>query len=390
MSGVDATVPRSAEIVIVGAGVVGLSIAFHLAERGATGVVVLERDTVAAGSTSKATGGIRHQFGDETAVRLSLESIPFFADFERRTGAPFLFRRHGYLFLVPEARLDALRHDVALQRRLGVPTELLAPEEVRARWPAIDVDGIAGAGFCALDGSGSPTDAAHGFLRAARDRGVQVLEGVAVTGIAVTDGRVVEVETDRGRIAAGTVVNAAGPWAPLVAGMVEVELPIVVQPRQVFVVSDVAGLPEGFPFTIDMGTGVYVHREAGSVLLGGGDRDRAPGYDATLDWSRFEGVAAAAVRRVPLLAEARSLSGWCGLRAMTPDEQPILGPVGPAGSWCAAGFSGHGFMHAPAVGRLMAEWLLDGAPRGIDPASLTLDRFGARAEQAPDADRIVF
>ena len=389
MHEVDAMMPPSAEIVIVVAGVIGLSIAFHLAEQGATGIVVLERETVASGATSKATGGIRHQFGTETAVRLSIESVEFFADFERRTGAPFLFRQAGYLFLISDPRqFAAIRRDVSLQQRLGVPTELLTPDEVRGRYPVIDVAGLVGASFCALDGSGSPSDAAYGFLRRARELGVTVVEGVAVTDIAAADGRIAVVDTDRGRVVTPLVINAAGPWAPLVGELAGVELPIRAQPRQVFTVTPVPGLADDFPFTVDLETGVYVHRETGSVVLGGGDRDRQPGYDATLDWSRFESVVAAAVRRVPLLQDARSLSGWCGLRDMTPDEHPILGPVGDAaGFWCAAGFSGHGFMHAPAVGRVMAEWILSGQPSGIDPATVTIERFAAPAEHT---ERLVF
>ena len=385
----DDLLPRSASITIIGGGIVGLSIAFHLAERGTTDVVVLERAEIASGATSKATGGIRQQFSSETEVRLSLESVRFYEQFADRVGSPFLFRQIGYLFLVTDRdQHAAFARNAALQRRLGVPTDMLSSQDVAERYPAIDPKGLVGASFCPTDGVGPPADAAYGFARRARELGVRIVEGAGVTAVEVDHGAICGVRTATERLATEVVVNAAGPWAGMVGKLVGCSLPVRPYPRQAFTVSAVAELGPDFPFTIDMQTGVYVHQEPGSIVLGGGDRVRTSGFEAVLDWSRFDHVVDSATRRVPALAEARSISGWCGLREMTPDDHAIVGPLDdPRGFWNAVGFSGHGFMHAPAVGRLMAEWLLDGSPSGIDVEAFALERF-----DAPDVaeERLVF
>ena len=376
MSGTD--IPKSAEIVIVGGGVIGLSVAFHLAERGMTDVVVLERDEIGSGATRYATGGIRQQFASESDVRLSIESVRFYEQFEERVGLPFLFRQMGYLFLSSDAAQFATLSGAAeMQQRLGVPVEVLASDEIATRWPLIVADGLVGATFCATDGSGSPTDVAYAFARRARDMGVRVLESVEVTGFAIEGGQVIAVETSVGRIATASVLNAAGPWAAQVGELAGITLPVYPHPRQAFSVTSVDALGDLFPFTIDLSTGVYIHQDPASIVLGGGDRERPSSFEATIDWTRFDHVIDSATRRVPALEEARSLNGWCGLREMTPDDHAILGPVGlPHGMWCAVGFSGHGFMQAPAVGRIMSDWMLNGTPpTDTDIAAFALDRF---------------
>jgi sarcosine oxidase, subunit beta len=372
----------AAEIVIVGAGVVGLSIAFHLAKRGVRDVVVIERDEIASGATAKATGGIRHQFSNAASIRLSIESVEFFEQFEERVGAPFLFRRHGYLFLLAtDEQVAAFKRSIAFQNSLSVPTEFLAPQEIARRYPVIEVGDLLGGSFGPHDGSGSPTDAAYGFAQRVRAGGVRILEGEEVRAIEVERGRVMSVETDRRRVATRGVVNAAGPWAAQVAALAGVALPITPHPRQVFSLTRVDGLGDDFPLTVDLGTGVYVHQEPAGILLGGGDRDRGSSYEAALDWGRFDSVVEAVIRRVPLLESAGSISGWCGLRDMTPDDHPILGPTpGVDGLWQAAGFSGHGFMHAPAAGRILAEWIVDGRP------STDVDAFRFERFESPDLD----
>lgn len=372
--------PRSAEIVIVGAGVVGLSIAFHLAQRGMTDVVVLERDEIASGATRYATGGIRQQFATEQDVRLSLESVRFYEQFEERVGLPFLFRQMGYLFLSgDESQFEAMKEAAAMQQGLGVPAEILTPRQVAGRWPLIVVDGLIGATYCATDGSGSPSDVAYAFARRSRDMGVKVVEGVEVTGFDLEAGRVNGVRTTAGAISCGTVLIAAGPWTGAVGKLAAVDIPVFPHPRQAFSVTPVDELGDLFPFTIDLSSSVYIHQDPSSIVLGGGDRARPYSFEATLDWSRFDYVVESATRRVPALEEARSLSGWCGLREMTPDDHAILGPLGePRGMWCAGGFSGHGFMHAPAAGRIMAEWMLNGAaPADIDVAAFAIERFAS-------------
>ncbi len=370
--------PDSAEIVIIGGGVIGTSIAWHLAKQGMTDVVVLERDEIASGATRYATGGIRQQFASEADVKLSVESVRFYEEFEERVGLPFLFRQMGYLFLSSDAaQFAAMRESARMQQRLGVPVEMLSGEDIAARWPLIQVDGLVGATFCGTDGSGAPADVAYAFARKAREIGATVLEGVEVTGIDIDQDHVRRVQTTAGSIATGTVVIAAGPWSGQVGKLAGLDLPIFPHPRQAFSVSPVAELDDQFPFTIDLSTGVYIHQDPSAIVLGGGDRERPYSFDQTVDWSRFEYVVECATRRVPALEEARSLNGWCGTREMTPDDHAILGPVrGVQGIWCAGGFSGHGFMHAPACGRIMSEWILNGAPPAdVNVAAFLLERF---------------
>ena len=377
----QAAVPSSAPIVIVGAGLIGLSIAFHLAERGMSDVVIIERDAIASGSSAKATGGIRQQFATETNIAMSVESVSFFKDFAARVGAPFDFRQNGYLFLISDqAQLTSFVESVSLQRSMGVPTEVLSVEEIERRFPAIETRGLIGATFCPTDGSGSPADVAYALAERSRRLGVRILEDTALVSVDCQAGKIAALKTTHGVITTDTLIDAAGPWSPLIADMVGVALPITAHPRQVFSLSPVAELGEDVPFTVDMQSGVYIHQERNSILLGGGDRDRPSGYEALLDWTRFESVVEAIVNRIPVLADAESISGWCGLRDMTPDDHPIIGPVEDVdGFWCAAGFSGHGFMHAPAAGRILSEWILDGSPTGIDTRSLSLDRFSSPA-----------
>lgn len=381
--------PVAAGVVIVGGGIVGLSIAFHLAERGMTDVVVLERATMASGATAMATGGIRQQFSSEADVLLSLESVHFFREFELRVGYPFTFHQHGYLFLVGQEELmAAMDASVGMQNRLGVPTEVLSAEEIKHRYPMIETSDLIGGAFCPTDGSGAPNDAAYAFSRRAQDLGVRIIEETEVTDIVVEDGRVSAVATKHGQVSTRTVINAAGPWARSIGEMVGYSLPVNPHPRQAFSLTPMEGLGSKFPMTVDLGTGVYIHQEPGSIVVGGGDRDRESSYDAVLDWTRFPSVIAAISHRIPLLEQAGSISGWCGLREMTPDDHAILGPMStPDGMWNAVGFSGHGFMHAPAVGRIMAEWIVDGAPTGTDVSPFALERF--LNERVTD-ERLVF
>lgn len=377
------TVPPSADVVIIGGGIVGLSIAFHLAALRAGTIAVVERLTLASGATARATGGIRQQFTTEAQVRLSLESVRFYERFTELTGRPFPFRQIGYLFLLPdEQRLDSFRHAVDLQRRIGVPSELLTAEEVGRRWTALRAEGYAGATYCETDGVGPPADAAYGLSARSRELGVRIVEGVEVTGFERGGGRVQGVQTSGGRIAAPAVVIAAGPWAAKVGRMAGVTLPVTAHPRQVFTLSPPPTFKDHLPFTVDMGSGVYVHQGSDALLLGGGDSDVAAcepsDIDPALDWSRFETTVAAALRWLPALTEAEVRSGWRGIREMTPDQRPILGPApGVEGLWLAVGFSGHGFMHAPAAGRAIADWIVTGEPVDLDAAAFALERFTA-------------
>jgi sarcosine oxidase subunit beta len=377
----------TADVVVIGAGIIGGSVAFHLLERDPRlRVTVLEAEAdVGTGSTSKATGGVRFQFSTEANIRLTLLSYRYFTDAEAILGRSVDFVRHGYLFVTTDpATLDRSRQAVALQQSLGVRSEVLAPAQIRSHLEQIVVDDLVGGTFCADDGSADPHGMLQGFLGCGRRHGLRLLVGHRVIALLQEGARVVGARTPQGDFHAPVVINCAGPYADQVGALAGVAIPSKPYRRQVMVTDPLPILPEVFPLIVDLDTGFYVHRQGKSaVLMGGTDKDLKPGLDTTVDWEAFGAVFEAAARRVPPLAEAKVMRAYAGVRDLTPDYHGILGPVGAApGFYVACGFSGHGFMHAPAIGRLMAEIVLDGRASSMDSAALSLDRFGAGALSA--------
>ncbi|MDR7435527.1 MAG: FAD-binding oxidoreductase [Armatimonadota bacterium] len=371
------SVPRSAEVVIVGAGSTGLSIAYHLASLGVRDVVVVDRLGIASGSTGRSAGGIRQQFASEVNVRLSLYSVQAYERFKEEVGQDIDFRQYGYLFLAttPE-EVEAFSTNVALQQSLGVPVRLIAKEEAKEIVPQLHVGDVLAATFCPTDGYADPYSVAMGYAAAARRMGVSIVEGVEVTGIKVTRGRVTSVVTGKGEISTHTVINAAGPWAGVIGRMAGVDLPIQPFRRQVFVTGPFDKLPERLPMVIEFRTHFYFRREGPGILFGMTDPDEPPGFHTHVDWAFLEKVLARAVHRVPVFAEASVHRGWAGLYDTTPDDNPILGKIPEVeGFIVAAGFSGHGFMHAPAVGRCIAEIVVFGEAKTVDISSLSYGRF---------------
>ncbi|MBI4610428.1 MAG: FAD-binding oxidoreductase [Candidatus Rokubacteria bacterium] len=374
---------RTTDVVIVGGGIIGGSIAYHLLARDTRlGVVLLEKEAdVGTGSTAKATGGVRHQFSTEANIRLTQLSYRYFTDAEAMLGRSVDFVSHGYLFVTADpSTLARSREAVTLQQRLGVASQVVAPEEMKSLLPQLRVDDLVGGTFCPADGSADPHGLLQAFLARARDRGLELRTGEAVTAVLRNHERVAGVATVNESYQAPVVVNAAGPFADRVGKLAGVEIPSRPYRRQVLVTEPLPDFPEVFPLIVDLDTGWYVHRQGKSaVLMGGTDKDSAPGLDATVDWEAFNLVFAAAGKRVPRLAEAKVMRAYAGVRDLTPDYHGILGeaPELP-GFYVACGFSGHGFMHAPAIGRLMAELILDGAATSMDIAPLALGRFRSR------------
>jgi sarcosine oxidase subunit beta len=370
------SLPHTADIVIIGAGAIGASIAYHLARRGARDVVVLERDQVGAGSTSKAAGGIRVQFATPVEVEFSLRGIAFFKRFEDEMGVPCDFHQEGYLFVVTdEPTLARFRTNVALQRRLGADVRVIAPDDARALVPELQVDDALAAVWGPMDGYASPNDVVQAYAAQARARGVRILEGTPVTGIQTRGDRVASVETPAGSIATRLVVNAAGPWAPLVGRMAGLDLPVDPRRRHIFVTDAFDGIRHPLPLVTDCGSGFYCRSEQGAVLMSPGDIGGVTEYEAHVDWSVLETAVEKAVRRIPALERARVRHAWAGLRPLTPDGRAILDwAPGLDGLFLAVGFCGHGFQHSPAVGETVAELLLDGRC-GVDLSDLRLDRF---------------
>ncbi len=370
---------RSVEIAIIGGGVAGLSIAYHLAARGCRGVCVLERGQIGQGATARATGGIRQQFSREINVRLSQESLKQFERFEEEMGSSADFRQVGYLFLASrESDWAWLQEAASLQHRLGVPVELLTPEEAKRLVPGLRIDDLLGATFCGTDGIADPYAVVQTLARQARRLGVRILEGREVSGIRIEAGSVRGVGLrDGAEVAADLVVNAAGVHARDVGLMAGIEIPVEPHHRQVFVAEPLTTLPGPIPLTVDLTSGSYVHVEPnGGIVMGGGDHGDRRGFDESLDWSLLPRLIEAVTHRIPALESARIQRGWAGLREMTPDELAIVGPVPQVeGFYLAVGFSGHGLMHAPAIGKVVTELILDGKASTIDISSLSLDRF---------------
>jgi sarcosine oxidase subunit beta len=359
------TLPRTAEVVIIGGGVVGCSIAYHLARRGVPDVLVLERDAVGAGTTSKAAGGIRSQFSTETEILFSLESIGVFERFEEEFGVDPGYRKIGYLFLVAEADdLRGFRTRVALQRGLGVDVRVITPADAKALVPALHVDDLIAAVWGPDDGMAGPAEVTSGFARRARQLGARIVEGVEVSAIERHGAHVRGVGTARGAVAARVVIDAAGPAAARVARLAGVEVPVYPRRRHIFFTEPFPEIPGPVPLTTDRSSGFYFRKEMEQVLLSPGDvEDAGDDLAVAVDRAKIEETVQKALHRLPVIERARISGGWAGLRPLTPDDHAIIGwAPGVEGLFLAVGFGGHGFQHSPATGRLVAEWLADGTP----------------------------
>jgi sarcosine oxidase subunit beta len=359
---------ESADVVIVGGGAMGASVAFHLTELGVTDIVLVERDTLASGSTSKSAGGIRTQFADELNIRIALRSLAEFESFEARVGVDIDFRQHGYLFLLdtpPDVR--AFRGALALQGSLGVISTELTMEEVLTLVPPVQTDGLLAATFCPRDGVATPETVVHGYAQAASARGARIRQRCSVERISLLGNKIHSVETSDGRIRTDTVVCTAGVWSKDVAALAGIEIPVAGEARWMHYSPDSGGLPDALPLTIDFSTGFYFHREGPGLAFGG----REP---------TIEGVATHATRRLPLLAELPIQTSWWGYYEMSPDRNAIVGEVGKPNRFLyATGFSGHGFQQSPAVGEHLAE-LVAGRQPTLDLSPFSVERF-ARGEE---------
>jgi len=367
---------RNADVVIVGGGIIGASIAYHLTKKGVRDILVLERDRLGSGSTGKNAGGIRLQFSSEINVKLSQHSLPHIERFADEIGTDPHFHQVGYLFLITEDRdVDAFERSLAMWARLGVPARKVTAAEAKALFKHARTDDMRFGTFCAKDGYADPSSMLNGYVARAREAGVTFMENAAVRAISCTNSRVSSVRTKDEEIGARTVVNAGGPWAAEVAKLAGVELPIQPLRRHIFVTEAVPGLDEDFPLTIEFATGLYAHRESGGVLLGMADPNEKPAFDDSVNWDFMPAVVERALSRFPILERTSIKTGWAGLYEDTPDKHPILGTVdGVDGFINAAGFSGHGVMHAPVTGELISELIVDGRT-SLDISALALSRF---------------
>jgi sarcosine oxidase, subunit beta len=371
-------VNRTADVVVVGGGIVGCSTAYHLAAAGAGRVLMLERaDALGTGSTGRCAGGFRFQFSSEVNIRLSQASVPMILRFAEEHGLPLDVWQDGYLFLVREEGLwPAYVASADLQRGLGVDARLLTPDGAAEIVPGLSLEGVIGATFCPEDGIADPAGLTQGYATLARRAGAEISLEEDVHDVLVERGRVTGVRTATGDVAAPVVVNAAGPWAGALASTAGVELPLEPIPRNVVTTGAFPGVPERRTLVIDAATSFYLHREADGVLMGMGSPDERVSFDLTPDDAFIaEQIVPTAVRVFPPVGAAGLRSTWAGLYEMTPDRHPIIGASPVEGLLLANGFSGHGFQHAPVVGKLLAEIVMEGVARTVDVSSLGLDRF---------------
>ena len=354
----------------------GASTAFHLAVAGVRDVVLLERETLASGSTSRSAGGARLQFADELNVQLSLRSLEEFEHWEALIGehvsfVPALsFRQVGYLFLLDTPDLvETFRAALAVQHAYGVPSRELTPTEVREMIPQLELDGVLAATFCPRDGHMSPEAVVQGYAAAAAALGTRVVQACPVIGIDEAGGRITGVRTERGTIATDTVVCTAGAWSGEVGAMLDLEIPVRGEPRHMWFSPESGGLRGDLPLTIDFSTSFYFHSEGPGIVFGG--REAA-----------IEDVAEHALRRMPLIADLPIQSTWWGYYEVSPDHNAIVGESsGPGRFLYATGFSGHGFQQAPAIGEHLAR-LVRGETPALDLSAFALERFARGEERA--------
>jgi sarcosine oxidase subunit beta len=369
-----------ASVVVIGGGINGTSIAYHLAKFGAKDVVLLERDYLAAGSTGRCGAGVREQWGTEMNCRLAQASIKMFErmNAELEYDDDIEFKQKGYLILAhTEKEHEQFKKNIELQHSLGIPSEMVTPERAKEIVPHLNIEGLLAATYCPEDGHINPFKAVDAYAKAARRLGVEINTGVEVTGVRVVDGHIAGVETTKGNIDTPVVVNAAGPYSKLIGRMAGVELPVYSERHQILVTEPCAPLQD--PMVMSFSRSFYVQQSPhGSFIMGVGDpNEPRDAYETGHTWQFLEHMAKSIAFHLPLVGNLRIVRQWSGMYNLTPDRQPILGPVdGLDGYHQAIGFSGHGFMLGPVTGQLIAQEILD-LPLSMPISQLHLNRIAA-------------
>lgn len=381
MTGNAGTVPSRASVVVIGGGVIGTSIAFHLAEAGVEDVVLMEKDEVGSGSTCRAAGGVRATFSNAANIAIGLRGLEVYSQFSQLFGQDADFQRDGYLYLLSDQEMvDVFTESVALQQSLGVGSRMIDPEEAKRLSPLIETDGLLAATWSPNDGKCTPEAIVAGYAAAARRCGVKIVRNCAVTGIDARAGGGHEVVTPRGMISADRIVIAAGAWSRQIGDLIGVDIPVTPYRRQIAFTEPIDGLPARMPsLTIDFPSALYFERERDGLLIGWADPAQEPGFQLKFeleDWLMKVGEIAEV--RVPVLVESGITGGWAGLYEVTPDSNQIIDRVrGRDDVFVAAGYSGHGFLMGPATGEIIRDLYLGREP-GYDIGEFRLDRFDAR------------
>jgi sarcosine oxidase subunit beta len=375
-------VVETADVIVIGAGVQGASLAFHLTQRGVR-PIVLERTTIAAGATGRSSGLVRMHYDRLADARIAFAALPWFLEWEERVGGDCGFTNTGFIQLVGPAKADDLRANVAEQRAIGIGTDVVTPDRIRELAPGIQVDDDELGAYEPGSGYADPSSTAMGFLRAARAAGARLIQGAEVRAIEAVGGAVTGVATTAGSFSAPVIVNAAGGWAGRVAALAGLAIPVEVWRHDVAYLGAPATVPVPFPVLIDDPNAMYLRPEGRESVLVAledhTDADGSPDRETdSVETGFAERVTDRVVRRLPGLADGTFRAAHSGQDGLTPDERPILGPAGaagPDGFYLDCGHSGTGFKTAPAIGLAMAELIVDGSARTVDLEPFALDRF---------------
>ena len=367
---------KTADIVIIGGGIIGVSIAYNLGKMGAKKIVLFEKDNICEGSTALCAGGIRRQFTSDVTMQFALKSFEVFQHFKDEFGVDPQFHPIGYLFLATSPdEIDVFKKNVEFQNRYGVPSRVLSRDEIEKNWPFLNIEDVLGGAFCETDGFASPHEVTHAMAKRAKELGTSIIEQTEVTDIEVIKGRVVSVTAGGQRLETPVVVNAAGPYAANVGKLAGIDIPVKPIRRQLFITDPFDQIPDEVPLTIDHKQNFYFRREGKAVLLSG-PQDESPSFNLNTDFDSMVETAEKAINRVPVFEKTNIARGWGGLYEISPDNNAILGTVPEAeGLIVANGFSGHGFQHGPATGMVIAEVILKGKAETINIDPLSYDRF---------------
>jgi sarcosine oxidase subunit beta len=368
---------KTADAVIIGGGIIGLSAAYQLARLKYGKIILLEKEMfLGTGATAKCAGGVRAQFSTKVNIEMSMKSEEMLVNFENETGFPIVFDQNGYMFLLSnDEELANFSKAVALQKSLGLEVELIDPDDIKKIAPPVRTDDILKATFCKSDGIADPGDMINGYSSAARKEGVEILTETEVTGLKSENGKITAIITNNGEIQTNTAVNAAGPYAKVIAKMLDIDLPVEPIRRQIVTTGALDYIKPSFPMVVDVSSGLYFHKESPGLLLGWADPSVEPGFDESVDPEYTDNILMKALERVPPLETAEIAKSWAGLYETTPDHHAIIGWAGEIeGLFLINGFSGHGMMHAPAAGLVSAEAIC-GKETSIDISTLAPNRF---------------
>ena len=371
------------DVIIIGGGVHGASLVFHLAERGVK-ALVLEKRFLAAGATGRSSGLVRMHYDLEAEARLAWISFGYFTHWAERVGGLCGFTRTGFLQLVKREQTETLKANVAAQQKLGIPTLLVTAEDVHRLAPQFNVDDIELAGYEPESGYADPTSTANAFMGAAKARGAVFVQDCSVNKIQVAGGKVTGVGTSQGNFSAPVIVNAAGAWARQVCELAGLNLPLSTWRHDTMFIQRPPALGGPHPTVIDFPNSMYFRPEGDLTLVGledGNPLGQSPETDSDHARAGFiEDAIERICQRIPLMESAHLHSAHGGYDGITPDQHPALGPIGPDGFYLDCGFSGTGFKISPAVGLCMSEWILDGKPSSVDISIFSPTRFAQGRE----------